>query len=149
LDGKSLLTMEYNKVGVWEVENVRRVGELDHGKSIVTCAAFAPDGRTVLTGAADGMARLWDWNNPKEAREHLSAGNWIEAVAFFPDGRHFATGGQSGSILVWEVASRQPVMSLEHLGGVNTLAVSPDGRLLLSGGEDRTGRLWDLTGDRS
>jgi WD40 repeat protein/tetratricopeptide (TPR) repeat protein len=146
-DGKTLLTVGYAKVGVWDVETGRRLAELDHNPAIVTSAAFAPDGRTILTGSTDGMARLWETSG-KSLGKPLSVQAWVEAVAFGPDGRFFATGDKAGGIVVWDAASHEQVVRLEHPGGVTALAFGVEGRVL-SGGEDRTARLWNLASSRN
>jgi len=57
-DGKTLLAVGHNLVGVWEVESGRRLAEWAH-PSVLTSAAFAPDSRTFLTSSTDGKVRLW------------------------------------------------------------------------------------------
>jgi tRNA A-37 threonylcarbamoyl transferase component Bud32 len=144
-DGKFLLAVGYAKVGVWNVQTLKRVADLDHNPAIVTSAAFAPDSRTILTGSTDGKAQFWDTSG-KKIGEPLFHPEWIEAVAFAPDGRFFAAGGKEGHIFVWETAARQrPFVTLEHPGGVTALALGAEGRLL-SGGADRTARLWNYLG---
>jgi WD40 repeat protein/tetratricopeptide (TPR) repeat protein len=145
-DGKTLLTVGYAKVGVWNVETGQRVAELDHIPDLVRSVAFAPDSHTILTGTVQGKAHLWDTSG-KQLGDPLSHPGWIEAVGFAPDGRFFATGSKEGGIVVWDAASRRPRVSLEHPGGVTALAFGAD-RRLLSGGEDRTARLWNLGGPR-
>ncbi len=46
----------------------------------VTCAAYAPDGRTLAPGGHDGTVRLWD-------------------VAFAPDGMTIAAAGLRGAVI--------------------------------------------------
>jgi len=64
--------------------------------------AFTPDGRTLLTGGADGLVKLWD---PAGRLRHTF--DWkireVGAVAFAPDGLTAAAGGAE-TILVWDVA---------------------------------------------
>ena len=60
--------------------------------------AFSPDGRTLITGSADGTARLWDVHeshNPRwlsTIKGHI--GN-VRAVAFSPNGRTLAIANES------------------------------------------------------
>jgi WD40 repeat protein len=144
-DGKTLLTVGYNRVGIWKVETGQRLAELDHQSGYVTGATFTHDGRAILTGSSDGKARLW--NVPGESRGSLSAPYRVEALAVAPNGPFFATGGENGRIDVWNAVTRQHVATYKHPGGVMALAFGQNG-WLLSGGEDRTARLWDLANDR-
>jgi WD40 repeat protein/tetratricopeptide (TPR) repeat protein len=146
-DGKTLLTVGYSRVGVWQVASGQRLVELDHHMpTSVSAAAFAPDGQTILTGASDGKARLWDTSG-KQLGEPLSHGGWIEAVAYAPDAPIFAAGGNDGIIFVWDAASRRVMARLEQ-PGVTSLAFGLEGRLL-TGGEDRKARLWRVGSPRS
>jgi WD40 repeat protein len=63
-------------------------------------AAFHPDGRTILTSAVDGVARLWDVTTGKLLGPPLGR-NASGPVAFRPDGRSLVVGGLDGSIAVW------------------------------------------------
>ena len=54
--------------------------------------AFAPDGRTILTGSTDKTARLWDAATGREIRRLQGHGDVVTSVAFAPDGRTILTG---------------------------------------------------------
>jgi WD40 repeat protein len=147
-DGKSLLTVGYGAVEVWDVATGKRLAVLDHGNLPVTGAAFGSEGRTVLTGAHDGRARLWDVASQKLVGEPAASNDWIAAVAFRPDGRAFVTAGKHGGVQVWDAASRRPLASFRHPGDIAAVAFSPDGEMLLTAGADRTARLWDAESGR-
>jgi WD40 repeat protein/tetratricopeptide (TPR) repeat protein len=142
-DGKSLLTVGYMAAIVWDVATGKQLAVLDQKYNRGICAAFGSDGRTVLTGAMDGRARLWDVTGQKEVGEPLAFNDWITAVAFRPDGGAFVTAGKRGGVQVWDASTRRPLASFLHPGGVVAIAFSPDGKMLLTGGNDGTARLWD------
>ncbi|MFE6591684.1 WD40 repeat domain-containing protein [Streptomyces sp. NPDC057781] len=123
----------------------------------VLTAAFAPDGRTVATGAEDGAVRLWDVSEPSRP---APVGTLPDAhpggvltVAFAPDGRTLATGGADGRARLWDVRGPHDVRPLGepligHTDWITSVAFAPDdGRTLATGSEDKTARLWDV-GDR-
>jgi WD40 repeat protein len=117
----------------------------------------------VLTGAADGTARLWDAATGEAQGPPLSNPGTVVAAAFAPDGRAVATGSvliqpATGKVVrsqtcLWDAEGRIIGRPLSHPGIVTALAFSPDGRLLLTGSgapaKDGTGelsgeaRLWD------
>src|SRR5262249_5498256 len=66
----------------------------------VRALAFAPDGKRLLSGGADGAARLWDVAG-QELRV-LTHGGPVTAVAFSPAGDRAVTGGEDRSVVVWD-----------------------------------------------
>ena len=72
--------------GEEEARIPRLVVQTGHGGE-VNSVAFAPDGRTILTGSDDKTARLWDAATGREIRRLEGHGAWVTSVAFAPDGR--------------------------------------------------------------
>jgi WD40 repeat protein len=120
---------------------------LAHGEQAMT-VAVAPDGRTALTGGADGLARLWDLRTGTPLRD-FAHGGVVTTVAFSPDGRTVVTGGRNRQVRRWDVGSGQPLGDpLDHDQAVHVVAFSRDGRFLVTGsGKDISGpgeaRVWD------
>jgi eukaryotic-like serine/threonine-protein kinase len=110
----------------------------------VAAIAFSPDGKTVLTGCGDGVARLWDAAAVRPIGQPMRHPGAIYAVAYNPDGKTVLSGCSDGAARSWDVATGQPVGStLRHGGAVMAVAYSPDGRTILTGSTDKTARLWD------
>ncbi len=118
----------------------------DCGIGIEATLAFDPlDHWLAIGGGPDGIACLWDLENP-ESEQRLEYGN--DTLAFDPQGRWLATGvSVDGTVRLWDL--QQPGAKPRELGGhegrIDTLAFDPQGRWLASvGSEDGTARLWDL-----
>lgn len=158
---RGLLTMvralELAPPGALEMKDVIRLnlafwqGQLSvlktHGgyQSSMTAAAFAPDGKTFLSG---------DWGNHQnilgppylvlhdlqtgqasdKITEHALA---IWRVAYSPDGTRFASASFDGTARLWDAATLAPVgPPMPHRGRVYSLAFSPEGQWLLTGSND-------------
>jgi WD40 repeat protein/predicted Ser/Thr protein kinase len=112
--------------------------------SLIQALAFSPDGKTLLTGGSDRMARRWEVLSGKEISGPLEHPESILAVAFSPDGRVIAA-SSTRLIRLWDAASGKPIGSgIEHPKGALGFASSGDGKTFLTAGFDGVARLWDL-----
>jgi WD40 repeat protein/tetratricopeptide (TPR) repeat protein len=105
--------------------------------------AFSPDGKTLLTGGEDRMARLWDAATGRPIGGPLSHPRQVRSVAFSPDGKFILTGCAVPTAQLWDAATGQGLGPLLDPPGQNSqVAFGPDGRSILTGGDDHTVRLW-------
>jgi WD40 repeat protein len=115
----------------------------------VLAVAVSPDGKEVLTGCQDGMARRWDAASGQPVGEPLRSGAAVFAVAFSTDGRLLVTASGS-TAQTWGHAGQPVGPALSHSGNVLAMALSRDGRWLATGCDDGTAQVWDLpTGQRA
>jgi tetratricopeptide (TPR) repeat protein len=106
--------------------------------------AFSPDGKVVLTGSEDRMARLWDAATGRPLGKPLRHQELVWSVAFSIDGKTAVTGSHDGMARLWDAATGRPLgRTLQHQGPVRAVAFSPDGETILTGSYDGTARLWD------
>jgi WD40 repeat protein len=65
--------------------------------------AFTPDGRTLISGSADGTVRQWDVAAGRERRSYRWQTSWVTCVAVAPDGMTAAAGSADHTVVVWDV----------------------------------------------
>ncbi|REK12571.1 MAG: serine/threonine protein kinase [Planctomycetota bacterium] len=86
----------------------------------VTSVAFSPDGRRVLTGSSDRLAKIWDASPPDAesaptgelppAKEMLTLDyhdQAVTSVSFAPDGQAVLTSSRDGTSVLWPAAPWQ------------------------------------------
>ncbi len=115
-----------------------------HGLS-VNDVAFSPNGKLLVSGGHDGVAKLWD---PAVAQEavFMPGDAQVWGLSFSPDGCCLATVGRSRVAKLWEVTSQKEMRSFKgHTDTIRGVAFSPDGRRLASASHDKTARLWNVT----
>ena len=78
--------MRESTAKLWSIDGRLRQTFQGHQNS-VTSVAFAPDGKSILTGSADKTAKLWN-DNSQTFEGHQSS---VTSVAFTPDSKSILT----------------------------------------------------------
>jgi WD40 repeat protein len=125
------------------LETTRGDGEMAGHTDWLTRVAYSPDGRRLVTGGADGTARIWDEDTGRTMFVLEGHRGTVHDVAYSPDGGRVATAGADRSIRLWDSATGKPGAILSgHGDAVTGLGFGPGGRLV-SGSADRTLKVWD------
>ncbi|MBN9119804.1 MAG: protein kinase [Planctomycetes bacterium] len=116
-------------------------------------AAWSPDGMRLLTGGADGFARIWDAGTGRLLRE-LKHDEPVWSVAWSPGGALVLTGSgdehkSAGAAQLWDAATGKPVRAaIPQPDEVTAVAFSPDGATFLTVCSARA-ELWKTADGRS
>jgi WD40 repeat protein len=109
----------------------------------VRAVVFTPDGKTLVTAALDGTARVWDLKTGKVRRTLTLAAEgkqlFAHSLTIDPDGRFLVAvgreggqfrfgGGEAGQVgRLWELSTGKEVTTLS---GANWVIFSPDSKTL-------------------
>ncbi len=137
-DGKILAYSFGTGIGFWDISRRRKL-ELPGHQGGISALCFAPDGRTLVSGAWDNTVRIWDRKSGKELKRwRLPAGDFtgITGLAFSPDGRRLAAVGDDGTVRLWDTAAAKELTPLTtRPDRSREVAYSPDGKYLLALGQ--------------
>jgi WD40 repeat protein len=126
-------------VRLWDRDAGHVTANLPHPGAVTSVVWF--DRRTLVTGCADGVLRLWSLPSPV-----LTSTEGVNALAPSPDSRLLAVG--TLELRLWDLARREPVGRPWKPGGdtfVQSVAFSPRGRTLAVGYSDAMVRLFSYT----
>ncbi len=108
----------------------------------VTCIAFSPDWKLLVTGAQDETVNLWDVAGGTKLDTQLSGGRFVSQVQFSSDGKLVASTAYEQMGMLWEVAHGTELRPVKTFTGL-WLQFSPAGDkvAILNFGEVI---LWDI-----
>jgi WD40 repeat protein len=140
-----------NTVRLWDLVTGRQLQTLDQESPILTMAV-SPDGKTVVTGAANSTLRLWDIQG--SATVARTEEPFVSGVALSADaGLALIVGGSTtssdtprGVVNVRSLAdgTQRAALTIEGDSGIfSAVAYSPDGTSLAAGTVNGTLAIWD------
>ena len=137
---------------IWEPLDTPAFGDLLLQEGDVFSMAFSPDGRELLTGANDRVARVWELNTRHLTELALKHAGTVVATEFFPDGQTFMTGCENrvpyandGFVQVWDRKTGRTKDQPIGMSWVRSATISPDGRTVVIGDHSGHVQLWDQT----
>ena len=155
-DGKQLLSGDYlGVVRLWDVAGAKKVAELP-AKLVpapktppdpisATSVAFAPDGKTVVVGTANGPIHFINLADGKTIRTLVGHTAVVTGIVFHPTGTLLATCSKDRTIKLWNPAAAAPLKSLDgHNAWIEGITFIEQGTKLATVSADQTLRIWDL-----
>jgi uncharacterized protein with WD repeat len=145
-DGKTLASASWDgTIKLWSMETSKCTGTLEFDPPLmIECMVYSPDGKTIITGRAEGV-KLLDADSYKELATLEGHTGEILSLAFSPDGKKLASCGRDNKIKLWDFAERKCTATLDNQKTVvGVVAFSPDRKTFASGDWDGTVKLWDL-----
>lgn len=113
----------------------------------VTCVAFTPDRRQVVTGSADGALMVWDLESGQLLRSLKGHTGEGLSVAISPNGRRVISTAKDRVINLWALESGRLSGSLRsHPAWLKAafVAITSDGHRAVSGLSEGPLRVWEL-----
>src|SRR5205085_2872001 len=99
---------------LWEADTGKDLRSFAGHKHNVHALAFAPDGRTLLSGGLDGTVRFWDPATGKELSAARGHEYGVTCVAFAPDGETVVTGSDDSTLRFWDPATGRELRQQDY-----------------------------------
>lgn len=114
-------------------------------KAMVEGLAFAPDGKTFMTGSRDSLLRIWDTATGQPVLDLQGENTIVTDAAYSPDGKMLFTGGFKGDLVLWNPATGEHINTITaHAERFYGLVFTADGKRLITAGWDHTIIVWDV-----
>jgi WD40 repeat protein len=123
----------------------------------VSCVAFSPDGKRLVTASQRGSVRLWDVATGQEILTLKGRALHVRSVAFSADGERLVSASLGRTVQVWDAATGRELLKLTGNGGASLgVAFSPDAKRVALASQERkedgrsegTVRVWDAATGR-
>eukprot|EP00035_Acanthoeca_spectabilis_P024042 m.452064 g.452064 ORF g.452064 m.452064 type:complete len:345 (-) comp20262_c0_seq1:270-1304(-) len=153
-DGKMVTSSGDGTCRLWDVSTGSTISEFAGHKGDVMFVSIGANPNIFVSGACDGMAKVWDLRDGK-CKQTFGSGEDnaadVNAVEFFPDGNAFATAADDGSCNLFDLRSDQSIQvyKTETKAPNTSVAFSRSGRLLFVGSDNCNCNIFDtLKGER-
>lgn len=114
-------------------------------RGFVYSVGFSPDGRSIVSGGADGTIRVWDAAAGVERFKCQLSSRPVVTAVFAARGSLIVTGSWDGSIGIFAAADGSRLADLPRSVSVlNAMAVSPDGKTVAAAGDRDSITLYKL-----
>lgn len=138
-------------VELWDTRTGDRLKTLTGHTDYVTAVAFAPGGRTLVTGSAgrDRSIRVWNVEKGEERYSITPQTNghkdWVLDVDVASNGRVFASASADKTIKLWDVETGRLIRTFTgHSSWVRSVQISRNNDYIVSGSKDGSVKVWDL-----
>jgi WD40 repeat protein len=151
-DGRVLATLEVDRLSFWSCTPNGYSLDFQRAVSSQLCLEWAPDGRALAVGLADGTIQLLGAAQASPRRVLRGHDDMVRRLVFSPDGRVLGSSSLDGKVKLWDAVLGTELRTVaESTGCFHAIAMAPDGNTLAMA-EYGTGPsdivLWDLKASR-
>ena len=90
----------------------QRLLTLSGHSGAVTALAFAPGGRTLVSGSADKSLKIWDAVSGQVLKTLTGDTETVSTVAFLPSGKRIVSGSFDRTVIIWDANTGEAIRSL-------------------------------------
>ncbi len=125
----------------YPLETIIQKGHLKY----VTCAAFSPNSKFIVTGSYDNTIKLWDLESAKEIRSFNQHTDRIKSIVFSPDGNKILSTSGDNTAIIFDILTGKVLQTFTIDAESLVKAVfSPDGNKVLTMNNRDETKVWDI-----
>lgn len=148
-DGRVLGAVTWpGKAHLWDLalrEELHVLQASQEKEQIAEALAFAPDGKSLVTGSWDTTLRLWETASGKPLRDLVGHKVPVQSAAISPDSKTVVSGDAEGKVMLFDFSTGERIAALKaHTDRIFGLAFSPNGKQFVTAAWDRVVKIWDL-----
>lgn len=121
---------------------------VDDEETYVRAVCFSPDGKWLVTGAEDHVAKVWDVQSRTVKHRLMGHEMDVYSVDSSPDSRFVVSGSGDEKAKIWnlETGGLMATLGQEHgwTDGISSVSVSPTSQQVAAGSLDKTVFVWDV-----
>jgi hypothetical protein len=123
-------------LSIFEVSTSKRVGDSRHTVPVL-CSSFSKNGKYIVSGAQDGVCRLWSSKKKQQSTpmsSYFGHKSFVTCISFQPNGEFVATGSGDTQVHVWSASTGKSnqILSKLHTHTIMNVQFSHDGVRLLT-----------------
>lgn len=123
-------------LSIFEVSTSKRVGDSRHTVPVL-CSSFSKNGKYIVSGAQDGVCRLWSSKKKQQSTpmsSYFGHKSFVTCISFQPNGEFVATGSGDTHVHVWSASTGKSnqILSKLHTHTIMNVQFSHDGVRLLT-----------------
>jgi WD40 repeat protein len=149
-DGRQAISAGFDALRHWDITSGKQIRTFGANNSGYWAVSLSGDGRRVLAGGGDRIARVFDVQTGQELRQLIGHGGAVWGAVLSADGKKAVTGAWDNSLRYWDVETGKELRAFKAVrGNVRCLALSADGKFVAAGhfiqvNGPGTIRLWDV-----
>ncbi|MEB3216716.1 MAG: NB-ARC domain-containing protein [Nostocales cyanobacterium 94392] len=142
--GELFATAIENQIYLWDVDNIRKLHQLEGHTGWVRAIAFTPDGKILASGSHDSTIKLWNVETGQCLQTITGHTSNIQSLAFNRDGTILASGSNDKTVRLYDIPTGQCLILQGHTNNISFVNFHPFDEKLITASTDNTVRLWNI-----